>query len=41
MDRYTGHFYADVDRFNPYQDVVNAFGHVFGEVLPHLFRRIF
>ncbi len=41
MDRNTGAFYADVDRFNPYQDVVNVFGHVFGEVLPHLFRRIF
>lgn len=41
MDRNTGHFYADVDRFNPYQDVINAFGHLFGEVLPHLFRRIF
>ncbi len=41
MDRYTGHFYADVDHFNPYQDVINAVGHLFGEVLPHLFRRIF
>jgi hypothetical protein len=41
MDWNTGYFYSDVDRFNPYQDVINAFGHLFGEVLPHLFRRIF
>lgn len=30
-------FYADVDRFNPYQDLVNFFGHTFLEVLPGLF----
>jgi hypothetical protein len=41
IDQQTGHFHVDVDRFNPYQDVVNFFGHAFGEVLPNLFRRIF
>jgi YD repeat-containing protein len=40
MDRYTGNFWIDVDRFNPYQDVVNFFGHTFVEVLPHLFRKL-
>lgn len=30
-------FYADVDRFNPYQDLVKFFGHTFLEVLPGLF----
>ena len=31
-------FHFDVDRFNPYQDVVNFLGHAFLEVLPHWFR---
>ncbi|MGO4517178.1 hypothetical protein AB4Y89_15395 [Terriglobus sp. 2YAB30_2] len=34
----TGEVHVDVDRFNPYQDVVNFLGHAFIEVLPHLFR---
>jgi hypothetical protein len=33
-------FYSDVDRFNPYQDLVNLFGHTFMEVLPGLFKWI-
>jgi YD repeat-containing protein len=37
----TGDFHIDVDRFNPYQDVVNFFGHSFVEVLPSLFKKIF
>jgi hypothetical protein len=40
MDRYTGNFWIDVDRFNPYQDVVNFFGHAFVEVLPNLFKKL-
>lgn len=40
IDQDTGRFHVDVDRFNPYEDVVNFFGHTFAEVLPNLFRRI-
>lgn len=39
IDRKTGAFYADVDRFNPYEDVVRFLGHT-GEVLAGLFRRV-
>jgi hypothetical protein len=39
IDRFTGAIYADIDRFNPYQDVVRIFGHLFREVLPGFFRR--
>jgi hypothetical protein len=28
---------ADLDRFNPAQDVAGAAGHLFLEVIPHLF----
>ena len=35
----TGRFHADLDRWSPYRDLVNFFGHAFGEVLPGLFRR--
>lgn len=34
VDKRTGRFYADLDNFNPYQDVVDAVGHAFGEVIP-------
>lgn len=37
----TGNFHIDVDRFNPYQDVANFFGHAFIEVLPSLFKAWF
>lgn len=30
-----GLFYADIDKFSPYEDVVGVVGHLFGEVLPH------
>jgi hypothetical protein len=33
--------YADVDRFNPYQDGVGFLGHAFGEVLPYVLRELF
>lgn len=39
VDHVTGRFYADVDNFNPYQDVVGFLGHAFGEVIPMWFRR--
>jgi RHS repeat-associated protein len=32
--------YADFDRFNPFQDVVGFFGHMFVEWLPHKLRRV-
>jgi hypothetical protein len=41
VDTVTGAVYADVDRWNPYQDVVSVVGHL-GEVLagiPRMFRR--
>lgn len=38
LDKGTGAFYADVDRGNPYQDVVGATVHLFGEVLPDTIR---
>ena len=41
VDQYTGNFYADTDRFNPYQDVVSFLGHAFVEVLPGLLKKIF
>lgn len=34
VDLTTGRFYADVDRFNPYQDAANNVGHALLEVLP-------
>lgn len=37
----SGNFHIDVDQFNPYQDVVNFFGHVFVEALPSLFKAWF
>jgi hypothetical protein len=40
FDKTTGNAYADVDRHNPYQDVVRWIGHAFGEVVPHWFRRL-
>ena len=41
MDQHSGRFWIDVDRFNPYQDVVNFFGHAFVEVLPNWFKKVF
>lgn len=38
-DKETGAAYADVDKHNPYQDVVRWVGHAFGEVVPHWFKR--
>src|SRR5688500_9593297 len=35
----TGTCYADCDRWSPYADLVGVVGHLFGEVLPGLFRR--
>lgn len=34
VDLESGRFYADIDKWNPYQDAVNWLGHAFGEVLP-------
>jgi len=39
IDRKTGRFYADIDEWNPYADVVNWVGHAFGEVVPHFFAK--
>jgi hypothetical protein len=39
VDRQTGQFYADIDKFNVYQDVVGFIGHAFGEVVPHWFKK--
>jgi len=36
IDKETGRFYADVDRWNPYADVVNFIGHT-GEVIAGFF----
>lgn len=36
----TGRFYADIDRFSPYTDVVNSAGHAFAEVLPNWLKKI-
>lgn len=41
INRDTGAFFADIDKFNPAQDAVGAFGHLFGEVIPNLFRKLF
>ena len=30
--------WIDVNRFNPYQDLVGFFGHLFYEIIPHVFR---
>lgn len=35
----TGDFYADVDKFSPYSDLVGVVGHFFGEVMGPWFRR--
>jgi hypothetical protein len=40
IDKTTGRFYADLDRFNPYSDLVNVFGHTFGEVVPHWLSKV-
>lgn len=40
IDQQTGRFYADVDLFSPYTDVVNIVGHSFGEVVPHWAKRL-
>lgn len=40
FDRSTGEVYADVDRHNPYQDVVGFIGHS-GEVIGGFFRKVF
>lgn len=39
VDYVTGRFYADCDRFSPYEDLVGLAGHWFGEVIPNWFRR--
>ena len=38
LDKETGRFYADCDKFNIYEDLVNIFGHSFGEVVPYFVR---
>lgn len=32
--------YADTDRFHALQDLVNIFGHLFGEVVPFELRKL-
>ena len=34
VDLDSGRFYADIDKWNPYQDAVNWVGHAVGEVIP-------
>ena len=40
IDRVTGKYYADVDAFSPYEDVVNFVGHS-SEVVGHFFGKLF
>lgn len=40
IDQRTGQFYVDVDKFDPYQDLANACGHLFGEVVPDYAGRV-
>lgn len=40
ISKETGRCYCDVDKWNPYADVVGFVGHAFGEVVPHWVRRI-
>ena len=40
IDKTTGKFYADLDRFSPYTDLVNWLGHAFGEVVPGWFKKL-
>lgn len=39
IDKKTGNAYADIDGYNPYQDVVSTIGHL-GELGKHLWRKI-
>lgn len=39
IDATTGNFYADIDAWNPYEDVVSWLGHAFGEVVPHWMKK--
>lgn len=39
LDEKTGRFYADIDAWNPYQDLVNFLGHT-GEVIGGFFRKL-
>jgi hypothetical protein len=41
VDTNTLKAYADIDRYNPYQDVANFLGHWFLEVVPWLAKRLF
>lgn len=41
ISRETCRAYADIDKHNPYQDVVSIIGHNFGEVIPHWLKRVF
>jgi hypothetical protein len=41
IDQVTGMCYADLDKFNPYQDVVSVLGHMIGEVIPNRVKRWF
>lgn len=41
IDTQTLAIYSDVDKFSPYSDLVGVFGHVFGELVPHAFRKLF
>jgi hypothetical protein len=40
INTHSGYFYADIDRFSPYTDVVNIGGHAFGEVVPNWIKTI-
>jgi hypothetical protein len=40
IDKQTGRFYADVDKFSPYSDAVGFVGHA-GEVIGHFVKRWF
>jgi hypothetical protein len=41
IDKTTGRFYADLDKYNPYTDLVNSIGHAFGEVIPGWLKKMF
>lgn len=41
IDQATGRFWADIDKHNPYQDVVRFMGHAFVEVVPGWLRKLF
>lgn len=40
IDKKTGHFHADVDKFSPYVDLFGFGGHALIEVLPYIVKKL-